>query len=175
MVFEKKLTDKVIRIEARKSGEYWEVFKTIIKGNKSSLIAMHTVDDITEAKSLIEELKSDKEKAVPLNKNLNVSLKRNYKEDFFEKWTFNIGNSEIQNVIIVRIDNQLVADIILHDQYRYYEKEIIEQIEDKLGFNDIGETLSYDIYYFKRHSKEQRQVKTNEYSFIDVEFGFDEE
>jgi hypothetical protein len=181
IVFEKNLKDYKIKIEARKTEDYtWEVFKTQIKGENANLISEYFLDNKSQVEKVIERLKKERDlspkwkilkKALPVK----VSLKRIYKEDFVEKWNFFIDNKKIKNFLFVKFDNKINVDIVMHEKYKYYEKSILSQIEEKLGLKELGESVSYEIYYFKKHSSTRaRNISNYEYdvNYIDIEFDF---
>ena len=172
IVFEKKLKNFKLKIEARKNSYGWEVFKTKVNGNSSSLISEYILDTKTEAIQLIDKLKKDK-KITEISKNATISMMRVYKEEYVEKWFFTVNNNDIKNFLVVKYDNNIKVDIVMHEKYRLYEDDVIFQIEKSLGLKDLGESSVFEIYYFKRNTK-NRENKGQK-SLIDIEFGFQED
>jgi hypothetical protein len=183
IIFEKDVSDCKFRIEARKTdASMWEVFKTKVKGESSSLISEYTLNSKNQVKELIKKLQEEKnlteielQELISL-KSVNVSLKRAYKEEFIEKWFFTVNGEKNQNFLVAKYDDNITMDIIMHDKYKFNEKEITAQLEEKLGLSDFGVSVDYTIYYF-RSSTSRRQNVGNEYNFnfIDIEFDFDNE
>jgi hypothetical protein len=172
IVLEKSQKGRKIKIEARKNDESaWEIFKTQVKGDASSLISECVVEDKKEMKQILEKLKKEISSNVSSSKNpIRLSLKRKYKEDFVEKWVFFIGKDKIKNIMIVKLDNVIDADIVLHEKYKPNERKIVSLIEDQLGLKELGDVINYEIFYFKRETK-LRETSSPEYNMdIDIEF-----
>ena len=167
IVFEKHLKDYKLKIEARKNGPTWEVFKTKISENSSDLISEHVLEDKNHVIKLIEKLKNDN-KITPLKKHINVTLNRVYKEEFFEKWFFKVNDEELKNFIIIKFDSKINVDVVIHEKYSFSENQIINQIEDFLGLRELGDSIKYEIYYFKKHTQESQKPIDTEY--IEVDF-----
>ncbi len=167
IVFEKILKKFKLKIEARKNGDIWEVFKTRINENSSELISEHYLESKKEVLKLINRLMKDK-KTAPSKKKALITLRRVYKEDFLEKWFFNINNEPINNFIIIKYDTKIMADLILHEKYSFIEKDILNKIESYLGLRELGELITYEKYYFKKHSTESSKKINPE--FIEVDF-----
>ena len=171
IILEKSLKNYKLKIEARKNEEVWEIFKTKVNGESSNLISEFTLDNKREVKELINKLKRDEFRGLK-NKNskkgeLGISLKRVFKEEFVEKWFFHIRNSKSKSFILIRFDKEICVDLVLDEKYRPYEKKILPEIEDKLGLRDLGETINYDIYYFKKQNFLRSSNSAGDYN-VDV-------
>ncbi len=184
IILEKELKDYKIKIEARKIDDSsWEVFKTKVNGESSSLISEYNLDTEHQVKKVIEKLMKDDISKTQIRtpqktNSLEISLKRIYKEEYIEKWFFFIGNDNIKNFLVAKFDNNITVDVVMHEKYRHYEKSILSYIEEKLGLKELGETISHDIYYFKKQGMAKSfNTRDNEYNFnfIDVDFGVDDE
>jgi hypothetical protein len=172
IVLEKSQKGRKIKIEARKNDESaWEIFKTQIKGDASSLISECIVEDKKEMKQILEKLKKEiTSKSSPSKANVRLALKRKYKEDFVEKWVFFIGKDKIKNIMIVKLDNVIDADLVMHEKYRPVERKILSLIEDQLGLKELGDIINYEIFYFKKETK-IRETSSPEYNMdVDIEF-----
>lgn len=174
IILEKDAKDSKIKIEARKTAEFsWEVFKTKVNGDSSRLISEYVLDDKNEVKTLIEKLKTEDSPTAGrlFSKNIPISLKREYKEDYVEKWHFTVGKDKSKNMVFIKYEETITADLVMHEKYKPSEKQLISQIEEKLGLAEIGENINYSLYYFRKHTT---SVKKNvpEYNLMDVEFGF---
>ena len=183
IVFEKNLKDCKLRIEARKAdGQGWEVFKTKVTKDSSNLISEFSMDTKIQARQIIKKLKNERVAASSTSRNspsaLKVSLKRAYKEDLVEKWYFHLSDSRIKNFIIVRFDTTITVDVVMHEKYRYYERAILQQLEDKLGLKELGDTIKHEIYYFRKWGnsyQSNRNILEDPQGFVDIEFGFSDE
>jgi hypothetical protein len=175
IVFEKDLESHKLKIEARRIDNGWEVFKTKVEGSKSDLLSEHILENKHEALELIDKLKDEKEEKSERKPSPKVSLKRIYKEEFVEKWFFSINEEPVKNFVIIRYDNIIRADIVMHEAYAINERDIVAQIEEKLGLPEFGEAVVHEIYYFKRYNKISQKKQQADANFIDVEFDSDEE
>ncbi len=173
IVFEKKLKKYRLKIEARKTSFGWEVFKTKLAGTSSSLISEHVLDNKKQALQMINKLKKES-KIRNIKKSANISLMRVYKEDLIEKWYFHVNNHKTKNFLIAKFDTAIKVDIVLHEDYRLYEDDIISQVETSLGLKELGDSSIFEIYYFKRSIKNREKASETK-NLIDIEFGFDEE
>ena len=180
IVFEKELKDSKLRIEARKNhSSGWEVFKTEIRNDSAQLISEYALDDMDKVKQIIEKLKNGKEPKMYAKRSYSpatVYIKRKYKEDFIEKWTFTVGRNDVQNFLYVKFDNDILVDIVMHDSIKSFERKVLSQIEEKLGLKDLGESIKYDIFYFS--TNKSKMVESNESvyeyntNYIDIEFDY---
>ena len=188
IVFEKKLDDMKVRIEARFVENSWKIFKTYIHENVSSLISEYSLDNISQVRKKIDDLKKEKilnsneiKNINPLKKEVAVKLRRVFKEEFIEKWDLSIFDKKEKNFLFVRYDDDIEIDFVIDEKYKPYQQEINLQIEDKLGFREFSDYITYNIYYFKDHKSEKKPVKTVQqdtsvvYGRIDIEFNFDDE
>ena len=98
-----------------------------------------------------------------LNQYYTLWIEGEGKEDFIEKWSFNIGSENLKNFVIVKFGEDIKADLIVSEKYKVFEKDIINQIEEKLGLLELGDTVSYDIYYYK-YAHNVKTENTPEYS-----------
>ena len=175
IVFEKDLQSHKIKIEARRIDNGWEVFKTKIEGSKSDLLSEHLLENKHDALQLIDRLKDEREESAKRKTDPKISLKRIYKEEFVEKWFFSVNDEPIKNFVVLRYDSIIRADIVMHETYAINERDIIAQIEEKLGLPEFGDAILHEIYYFKRSNKVSQKKQQADMNFIDVEFDNDEE
>jgi len=172
IVFENETKKHKIKIEARKRNNGWEVFKTRIDGDSSNLISEHFIEDRKQALKLINRLKRD---TSLFRSRQGIMLKRVYKEEFLEKWTFTIDDENIKNFLYVKFDPHVRVDIVIHEKYVVQEKKVIEQIEERLGLKEIGEDFLYEVYYFRRSNAVKRENEIPVDNLVDIEFDFNEE
>jgi len=158
IAYEKCSKSVKVRLEARFKKRRWRIYKTynFRTGNDwISHVKEYIAGSDEEAYALMGDLR--KEKDITLNEInrigvLRLELKRCYKEDFVEKWKFNIDGFNEDNFIILRYDSEIKMDIILHDRYNNLEKQILNKIIDSLGLKDLSNKICYDFFYFKKHS-----------------------
>ena len=174
IVFEKQLKQHKLKIEARKNNSGWEVFKTKVRGNNADLISEHLLDNKNQVVKLIDRLKKEK-KNIPIQKGIHISLKRVYKEEFIEKWFFKINNEEFKNFLLIKFDDDIKVDVVMHEKYTTSEKSIMEHVENNLGLEELGDSIQYDVFYYKQHKYESKKDYNINYLDIEVGFGDDSE
>ena len=180
IVFERSLGKHKVKIEARKAEDFgWEVFKTVVDNNSASLVSEYSLNTKEEVRKLIEKLKKEKDRPkrkMMARRSVRVSLKRAFKEEFVEKWYFSVGNDKGRNFTVVKFDEALHADIVMHERFRHYERQIIAQIEEKLGLKELGDSIKYEIYYFRKsHSDVQNEAKEHNMDLMDIEFDYSDD
>ncbi len=181
IILEKSLKRYKLKIEARKNKQaVWEIFKTKIDGESSNLLSEHTIKDYSQLKEVIKELKlnkingKEKKESFPPKLKMEISLKRAFKEDFVEKWIFSV-EEEKDNFAIIRFDKTIEVNLIIKEKYKLHEKKILNQIEDKLGLKDLGETINYNLFYYKEKKNLKRENRGEEpnYTYNVLDFGLE--
>jgi len=187
IAYEKRKKDLKIRIEARLSERSWEVFKIYNSDknrNRINLIQEYTTKSLPETKHLIEKLKHEKDldinKIKEIKKKehdpLNIEFKREYKEEYVEKWFFSIQQEHQENMLFVRFENTITMDVLLHEKYQFIEQQIIEQIVEQLGLKSINPQMAISVYYYSKHKK--RKTKSDDrilLARLEMEMQSDEE
>ena len=173
LVFEKYDKDHKLKIEARKNNDGWEVFMTRLKGDTSNLLSEYFLDSKRQVLDIVEKLKKQRpRKKIRDYNRASVSVKRAYKEEFVEKWYFTVAQDSVKNVLFIKFDAPTQADIILHERYRRYESNIVDQLEDKLGLSEASEVIQYHTFYFRHQSGKE---KMHQSTYFDIEFDFSPE
>lgn len=175
VIYEKRHKNHRIKIEARKNpDERWEVFHIQLRGEDSHVLAEYVFPTRQEALKTIAELQAGKKPEIrQANKPISISLKRIYKEDFVEKWFFQIDKEEPRNFVLAKFDSKIYVDVVINEKYRLYENRIITQLEDKLGFGDLADAVRYDIYYYSKSKSIRNYTEhTDDGQPADVEFDF---
>lgn len=169
IAYEKVCKGKKVRLEARFENSRWRIYKTYNFDNKENDSITHVQEYIAfsldETQTLIDDLILEKDielSDLPEVNTFSIDLKRIYKEEFVEKWKFRLDDSIIDNFIIVRYDETICLDIILHDKYNCVEKKLLEKIIENLGLKDISQKIQYDFFYFKKHSAKRRIYREKE-------------
>jgi len=177
--YEKKNEDIKIRIEARLVDGRWTVFKTYFNEQGNRFVEEFNVPDRNVLNDFLIDLQKEKDLTVKdiekikemQEKDLKLKVKRDYKEDYVEKWMFGIGKDPTTNFISIRFDNCIRGDIVLHSRYRYLEKKITKNLIEMLGLKEMSESIELNIYYFKNNL----HYKSSNPKNIVVEVGFKEE
>ncbi len=180
IAYEKEGKTFKTRIEARMNDKKaWDVFKIYnlknsMKGSlrnyckgqvMQELSANNKEEALTIIKQLIKEeelsleeikkIRNEKEKA------LNIEMKREYKEDFLEKWIFSLDNFKHNNVVFVRYETEITMDIILDEMYIYMEEKIRKELIERLGIEDMGSSIMCNIYYYNKFKKKKEENEKN--------------
>jgi len=179
IAYEKVQQDLTVRIEARFKKNRWRVYKTHnFNGGETSHVKEYVASSIQEARDLVSELRREPSvtqtqaiKKTPFT----LSIKRCYKEEFVEKWNFTIDAYNEDNFVIIRFDSEIKMDIVLHDAYNEFEKEILEELISSLGLKDISDRICYDFFYFKKHAAKRRvyQKPLDQELVAQLEFNID--
>ena len=176
-----------VRIEARNNKSVWQIFKTYFNNREVAFVEEYTTETKPEAMSVIRGLQRERDLSPSeikqikqmMGKKLTLKIERAFKEYEVEKWHFSINEEKMINFANVRYCEHIEIDIVMHEKYRHVEKEIISQIEEKLGLNELGDSVSYDIYYFRKQGsiRDKSKEKETEYnlSLMDVEFDFSDD
>jgi hypothetical protein len=184
IAFERVENNFKVRIEARNKNKGWAVYKTynFQKGDDwTTHVQEYVAKSKEETKHLLTELKNEADirpqKIACENGVVQLELARSYKEDFVEKWNFKIDSLSTDNFFIVRYDDEIKLDIVMHDCYNYLEKEVLNKIIIALGLKDISNRIKYDFFYFKKHSAKRRVYEKNNNDSIvaNLEFNIDPE
>ncbi|MFT4297599.1 MAG: hypothetical protein ACMXX5_00220 [Candidatus Woesearchaeota archaeon] len=161
IAYEKSTKKSKITIEARLKKNKWRVYKTYnFQGTERiSHVKEYIASSLAEARQLLSELKDEQElswKDLDSSKTIKLDMSRCYKEEYVEKWKFQIDDFSDDNIIIARFDSEVHLDIILHEKYNHLEKVLLEKLIDVLGLKEISNKIRYDFFYFKRHSAKKR-------------------
>jgi hypothetical protein len=169
IAYEKICKDKKVRLEARFENGKWRIYKTYNFENKEndsiSHVQEYIASSLDETQMLIEDLILEKDISLgdlPQINNISLDLKRIYKEEFVEKWKFKLDESDIDNFIVIRYDETICMDVILHDKYNCIEKTLLEKLIESLGLKDISQKIQYDFFYFKKRSAKRRIYRQKE-------------
>ncbi|MBD3204494.1 hypothetical protein GF327_09460 [Candidatus Woesearchaeota archaeon] len=175
IIYEKSNEDSKVKIEARfNSDRKWEVFKTFIKKDVTKLLNQRILDSKQEVKKIIKKLKNSKIKSLKHYKNVNLSFRREFKEEYFEKWSFSVNRDAFENIIFLRFDKDITVDVVLRHKYRNVHDIIVRKIERDLGLDT--DIISYNLYFFEYHTRKNKEKENmGKILFGRIEFGFGED
>ena len=183
--FEKKNKGHNIRIEARANNDRsWDIYKTYFDKNESKFTEGYKARNKGEALQLIGSLKNEKDlkkkdiESIKRNKkNIKkfISIRRLYNEINVEKWAVNISNEKNSGILIIRYNDPVEIDLIMHEKHKYFESRIIDEIKNTLGLKSMDEKVVQNIYYFNKHtsSKENSPNSQNKAVIGSISLGFD--
>ncbi|MFP4112331.1 MAG: hypothetical protein ACLFPQ_04490 [Candidatus Woesearchaeota archaeon] len=159
IAYEKVKSNLMVRIEARLSEKMWEIYKTYHSmTGKLNFTEEYEANDRKNAVQIITKIKKeildeDKIKKIQaLKKNLSIKIKRLYKEQNVEKWSFSINDEDYSNFIIVRYSTDIEMDILSDERYKYVETEILDEINKVLGINEFETDIVQNIFFFSKKS-----------------------
>ncbi len=168
-----------IRIEARFNNQNWEIYKTYHSvDGKISFTEEYECRTKKEAKEIINKIKLEILTEEEINdikqtsKDLTLSIRRVYKDSKFEKWSFSINKSDFNNYILVRYSDKLEMDIIANEKYKYFEVEILDEINKILGVNDFDTDLVQNMFFFSKKSAFYTNAKEED-NLEKIEIGID--
>ncbi len=174
-----------MRIECRRHEDStWGIFKTYYN-DAINYTEEFFATSPEELSMLLSQLM--KEKALTLTeisrikrnqlKNPVVEVKRAYKEDNVEKWLFSIDGSDFDNFFVLREYDVLEIDIIVSEQYAYYENKIVEAINKILSIENLDLDVVENMYFYRKRAKKafRSQVPSFLFNKIESDFGGDEE
>lgn len=158
------------RIEARKTEEGWNIYKSFFdkKGlNYTEEFVAPTYDKMIQ---IVKSLKKEKEPSVSQLRKLvleksrkaQVHIEREYKEYNVEKWKFGVNSDPLMNFVIVRCYDEVDLDIVIHESYKTQEQSIVNEIISILGFEGMEESINLNCYYFQKHITKTFEPKTSE-------------
>jgi hypothetical protein len=159
ITYEKLKGNLKVRIEARYSDNLWEIYKTYHSLSSSlSFVEEYEAQDRKNALTIISKIKQEVldegkiKKIQSLKENIQLKLKRQFKEQNVEKWSFSLGDSDYINFIYIRYANPIEIDIMADEKYKYLENEIIDEINKVLGFDEITHDMIHNVLFFSKKS-----------------------
>ena len=169
-------------IEARSNKHFWEIYKTY-RSQNITFTEEYEATSNEEAKRIISRMKSeiiDKkmvDKIDYLRKNLQINVRRVFKNDNVEKWKFSVNSDHYTNVAIIRYGiKDVEMDIIADEQYRFIETELLDELFRVLGMNDFAKEVIQNIYFFSKKSSFYNDIDEKELlNKIEVGFRFETE
>jgi len=76
---------------------------------------------------------------------------------------------------LIKFDDDIKVDVVMHEKYTRSEKSIMEHVENNLGLEELGDSIQYDVFYYKQHKYESKKDYNINYLDIEVGFGDDSE
>jgi len=158
--YEKATSELNVRIEARKEVNRWLIYLKYYNKNLN-FTEEYTCKSEDEAREIIKCLQDSKLKTIKelsqlkllQGKNLNVNLKRDFRDYNLEKWNFTINNDNHNNHLIFRETDFNEVEIIMNEKYRAVEERLINKISTMLGLGSSTLRTKITIYYFNNESK----------------------
>ncbi len=158
-----------VRIEARCSKGYWQVFKTYFNEREVSFTEEYTTETKPEAMNIITVLKKEKD-LMPseikyikkiLRKKLSLKIERVYKEYEVEKWNFSVNDDSAVNFATIRYCEHIDIDIVMHEKYRFIERKVLEELINVLGLKEFGLDINKNVYFFTKKTFYKSKPKRN--------------
>jgi hypothetical protein len=159
-----------IRIEGslNKKGQ-WDIYKVYYDGKGLNYVEEYSAEDRDKALYLINKLKDKKQLTIKEikqiksleNKSLFLEFKRIYKEEYIEKWDFSLDKSIKNNFVLVKFDEKIRLDIVVHEKYKILENHIIQKIVEILGLKELVCEIIWNIYYFTYNQSDKIKNSQN--------------
>jgi|SRR3989339_335872 len=173
--YEKRRKDFNVRIEASANDKgSWDVYRVYYNQKGLNHVEEFSAPTKTEAHSMVEKLKHDIEPSMmdlaeiqqKKSQPLVLRVKRVYVGGDIEKWQFDLDDVVSSNFVLVRFQEKVHLDIVVHQRYISLERQLIERITETLG---LAPDVEWDIFYFGSHktgdeenlSSEKNPPKTN--------------
>lgn len=163
------IDDLHVRIEARSTPDGWNIIKRYYmpQDNEHSFTEDYFRPSLSEAREVIKRIQQDVltkhqiRKIKEFRKYIELSLMRQYHDSSFEKWSFTVHSIKKpiaqhypeDGTVIVRHGRSIEVDIMVKEKFRHFEEEIINLIDEKLGFiNRQDHQLLHNLYYYSDSS-----------------------
>ncbi|MFP4189812.1 MAG: hypothetical protein ACLFSL_02115 [Candidatus Woesearchaeota archaeon] len=145
-------------IEARQNDSFWEIYKTY-RSTDLTFTEEYEASSHEEANDIIGKMKNEiidertLKRIDQVRKNLEIKVKRTYKEENVEKWKFAINSDKYENAVIIRYsDKDIEMDIIANERFKFIETELLDEVFRILGMSDFGTDVIQNIYFFSKKS-----------------------
>ncbi|MFW6230472.1 MAG: hypothetical protein ACOC32_00420 [Nanoarchaeota archaeon] len=174
--------DLQVCIEARQNNSFWEIYKTY-RAQNLTFTEEYEATNNEEATDIIKKMKTEiidastLEKIDKVRKNLAIKVKRVFKEHGVEKWKFSVNSEKFSNIVIIRYGKkEIEMDIIAHEQFRFIETEILDELFRILGLNDFELDIVQNVYFFSKKSSFFNDAESDTLmNRIEVGFNFESE
>lgn len=178
-IFQRSTRGYSIRIEVRRGDEHWTVYHTYFNDHGLNLTEEYdatTREDALKVAMLLQKkrlpsIHTLKERMLRDHKKIQIHIHRSYKEYNVEKWHFSVGKGKPINFAVVRFDDHIEMDFIIHADYRKYEKIIIQTLIHALGVDSDDDDLVMRCYYFVSSTIDDTQQVTS--SIVVSKIGMD--
>ncbi|MAG08374.1 hypothetical protein CMO89_02795 [Candidatus Woesearchaeota archaeon] len=183
--YEKKQDKLNIRIEARlNKNRTWSIYKTYFNGESNNFVEEYKARDVNDARRVVNSLIEGKDLSqkeiedikVRKSKGLNVSLKRAFKEYDFEKWIVFLNNDNV-GFLNVRYDERVEVDLVVDENFRFLERELLDELNTALGLTKMDDDVFFNNYYYKHHSHKsikRKRARKLVLGKIEIGMGFKE-
>ena len=156
--FELSKDNLQVCIEARQNDSFWEIYKTY-RSTDLTFTEEYEASSPEEAKDIITKMKNEvvDERTLKnidqVRKNLEIKVKRVYKEENVEKWKFSVNSDKYENTAIIRYSaKDIEMDIIAHEKFKFIETDLLDEVFRILGMSDFGMDVIQNIYFFSKKS-----------------------
>tara|TARA_Y100000310_G_scaffold123899_1_gene122653 strand:+ start:1820 stop:2413 length:594 start_codon:yes stop_codon:yes gene_type:complete len=180
--YEKNKEDMNIRIEARLNKDRtWSIYKTYFEGDNNNFIDEHKASNISDARKVVDRLLEEKdlnlkeinEIKAKKSKALDINLKRAFKEGNIEKWHIYFNSSNV-GFLNIRYSEKIEIDLVVDENFRFLEKQLLEELNTVLGLTKISREILFNNYYFAHHShKKLKSKKPKKLVLGNIEIGMD--
>lgn len=157
-----------IRIEARYNGEgFWDIIKTYYDSKSINFTEEYKAKTKEEALHLIQLLKDKaqltkeeiKERKLRLCKEVEIKLKRCYKDYNIEKWKFSVNKGVVDNFVFVKEGDVFEVDIILEESYKPIDYKIIAELYNILGLHNLEFDIQQNIFFYTKRIEDYKRSK----------------
>jgi hypothetical protein len=174
--------DLQVCIEARQNNTFWEIYKTY-RANTLTFTEEYEASSSDEANSIINRMKNEILDSTALKrmdyvrKNMIIKVKRIFKEENVEKWKFSVNSEKYNNIVILRYSSKdIEMDVVAHEQLKFVETEILDELFRILGLTDFNAEVIQNIYFYTKKSSFFNDAEdAGALNRIEVGFNFESE
>lgn len=179
--FEKRTKIMNVRIEARLTPfREWDIFVTHYNGKDISYTEEYkskTKEELFDLLSQLQKMKIKSKKEIERlrllgSRKLKVNVVREFRDYTVEKWRFNIENDNLYNFVIVRDAEYIDLDVVMHEKYRSFEKDILFEVYKFLGLEEGELPIRRNIFYYSKRNRTISEDKKNHVFLGKIEFDF---
>jgi hypothetical protein len=154
--FEARTRQLSSRIESRKVGNVWMIYKSYYNDKGLSYTEDYVAPTEDRMNQIISTLQHEKiptvsqiqQKLLAQSKRLTLKVERDFKEYGVEKWRFGVSNGALINFVVARAYEDLDIDFVIHESYKNSEQTIIDEMLTMLGFDGMEDQMNVNVYYF---------------------------
>ena len=165
--FEEKAKTVSTRIESRKSDDGWAIYKTYYNESGINYTDEFTATTFEKMSQIVKAIQKEKRPTVTQlrklmldkSKKVQIKVERAFKEYNVEKWKFGVNSDGLLNFALVRCYDQIDLDIVMHESYKMQEVAITTKILQILGFEEMEDVLTVNVYYFSKISEQKFESK----------------
>jgi hypothetical protein len=153
--FETKTKHVSSRIESRKMGTVWLIYHSYFTDNGLSFTQEYIASTPEHMRQILTSLQQIK---LPTPKELHklmltkaqrliLRVEREFKEYGIEKWKFGLSSQSMTNFVLVKTQDQVSLDFVMHESLKKQEDIVIQEMLSLLGLDKYDEEITVKVSY----------------------------